>query len=112
MKLKSQSGDASFETDLSADEKNVAEVKAACMIIDERMNAYKADLTSLQTKLEGLNERLVQAESSYSVRLHIPRSLSTDVPAPAWKQPWCAVCLQVCLQCVCKFRDLNSISQH
>jgi hypothetical protein len=67
MKLKS--GSAAYETDLSADEKTLAEVKAACMIIDERMSAYDADLSSFQTKLEGLNERMMQAERSYAVRL-------------------------------------------
>ena len=66
MKLKSAG--ATFETDLSADEKTLAEVKAACMIIDERMSAYDADLSSFQTKLEGLNERMMQAERSYAVR--------------------------------------------
>jgi hypothetical protein len=66
MKLKSSSGD--YETNLSADEKTLAEVKAACMIIDERMNAYVADLDVFQAKLEGLNERMLEAELAYQVR--------------------------------------------
>lgn len=53
---------------MSESEKTVAEVKAACMIIDERINAYTESLTALQTKLEGLNERVLQAEKAYAVR--------------------------------------------
>lgn len=67
-KLKRDGAEASFETDLSADEKTLAEVTAACMIIDERMHAYEADLAAYQTKLEGLNERMVEAERAYHVR--------------------------------------------
>ena len=66
--IKLRSGGATYETDLTSDEKTLAEVKAACMIIDERMSAYEADLSSFQTKLEGLNERQMQAEKEYNVR--------------------------------------------
>ena len=66
--IKLKSGGGTYEKDLSADEKTLAEVKAACMIIDERMSAYEADLSSFQTKLEGLTERMMAAETEYAVR--------------------------------------------
>ena len=37
------------------------------------MNAYTKDLTGLQGKLEGLHERVVEAEQQYAVRA--PRRL-------------------------------------
>ena len=100
--MKMKTGSPSL-TDLSADEKTLAEVKAACMIIDERMNAYKADLTSYQTKLEGLNERLMQTEQSYTVccctvltmlvrRTRLPCSVKCCV-VPFLRHVGCAFCM-------------------
>jgi hypothetical protein len=60
---------ADLEDQLSENERTIAEVKAACLIIDARINAYNESLTFLQTRLEGLNERVLQAEKAYAVRL-------------------------------------------
>jgi hypothetical protein len=56
-----------LEDQLSENERTIAEAKAACLIIDARINAYNESLTFLQTRLEGLNERVLQAEKAYAV---------------------------------------------
>lgn len=63
-----QTGPRSGSTELSADAKAWTEIQAASMIIKERMNAYTKDLTGLQGKLEGLHERVIEAEQQYVVR--------------------------------------------
>lgn len=63
-----QPGARSGSTELSEDAKAWTEIQAASMIIKERMNAYTKDLTALQGKLEGLHERVVEAEQQYVVR--------------------------------------------
>ena len=63
-----QPGVRSGTPELSADAKAWTEIQAASMIIKERMNAYNKDLTGLQGKLEGLHERVVEAEQQYVVR--------------------------------------------
>lgn len=83
-------GGGDFEADMSENEKTLAEVKAACMIIDERINAYTESLTALQTKLEGLNERVLQAEKAYTVR-----AVASVVCASAGarcREQWWGVC--------------------
>jgi chromosome segregation ATPase len=69
LRAKTDSGD--LEEQLSENERTIAEVKAACLIIDARINAYNESLTFLQTKLEGLNERVLQAEKAYAVWLGV-----------------------------------------
>jgi prefoldin subunit 5 len=57
----------SGSTELSENAKAWTEIQAASMIIKERMNAYTKDLTALQGKLEGLHERVLEAEQQYKV---------------------------------------------
>ena len=68
-----QPGQRGGPPELSEDAKAWTEIQAASMIIKERMNAYTKDLTGLQGKLEGLHERVVEAEQQYAVRA--PRRL-------------------------------------
>eukprot|EP00892_Ulva_mutabilis_P009068 jgi/Ulvmu1/6533/UM003_0166.1 len=54
------------DTELTADAKALTEIQAANMIIKERMSAYTRELTGLQAKLEGLHERVAEAEKQYA----------------------------------------------
>ena len=56
------------ESELTGDAKALTEIQAANMIIMERVNAYTRELTGLQAKLEGLHERVAEAEKQYAVR--------------------------------------------
>jgi RNase P/RNase MRP subunit p29 len=105
---KGQGMTESREAELSADAKAWTEIQAANMIIKERMNAYTKDLTALQAKLEGLNERVVEAEQQYVVRhdssrcvcmpqqlhklrVHAPQLLTLRVHAHAAPAALCVV---------------------
>jgi hypothetical protein len=66
------------EKSLSEEERAVTELKAAMMILNERVAAYTQDLTAQQTKLDGLNERALVAEKRYLVRF-IAHSLCNNV---------------------------------
>lgn len=61
-------GSSRDDGELTADAKALTEIQAANMIILERMSAYTRELTTLQTKLESLHERVAEAEKQYAVR--------------------------------------------
>lgn len=60
-------GGSRDEGELTGDAKALTEIQAANMIIMERVNAYTRELTGLQAKLEGLHERVAEAETKYAV---------------------------------------------
>lgn len=68
MKPQVGAGGVRDETELTGDAKALTEIQAANMIIQERVNAYTRELTGLQAKLEGLHERVAEAEKQYAVR--------------------------------------------